>query len=726
MKRQLLIGVLTLLAVGCSQSPQQKIARLYKTGMGYANQFQFEKALSSFKRIGEIDASSPLGYYGTGVVYERQFRVYEALHVYLSIVSSAPSFAPAYRGAWRVFSHLEEYDDAAQAAAEYARLLDSDPEAHLVFAEALIHIGQSSRARRQIDSALSLGADPRIVSLLKGQSYADESTFDSAEAVVQTVISDIHDDPTQLARAAVYLESFGLVDSCVSLSRSAMEKAEKEFDFAVRHFLCALRHSYFFEARRTIDLLKSHEVPEVVTTGMELLYSMARGDQTQSRHADDGFSRLTAMSIDALVYDIMVWGKADELMTAMKNGGAIIQLMSRDEYDEDFQKFMRYRLGLLIGTYFDDQSALEWLQSIPARYSNRREIGIRTAYCFYRTGQIAEFEEAMDQLHRFRGAQPQWLTRMADIYADRFVRQYNKADDHYRAALKLDPWHRPAFANAVAMYRRLGKPKDALALFEDYPYFVGQYPELALQKALCEVEDGQVPSGTTLFDETFPKVRGDLLRFQEMAKLLDRLDRPDEKQRLFEALIVVNSDNADALVMGSKHAGDRGDYDQALSLAEQALNMEPGFVDASAHRAYALYGLGRRSEALGIFEDNAATAQFNVANNYRFSRILASEQIDLDRAANLARRAVHDSGHDLEVWMNLCYVYYRSGRFDLSRGEALKASHKYTSEPEPYFRIGMAMYMEGNEQSRQNLKKAIELGLRGDELEEAESTLQKL
>jgi hypothetical protein len=76
--------------------------------------------------------------------------------------------------------------------------------------------------------------------------------------------------------------------------------------------------------------------------------------------------------------------------------------------------------------------------------------------------------------------------------------------------------------------------------------------------------------------------------------------------------------------------------------------------------------------------------------------------------------------------MNLSYVYFQTGRYDLSRGEALKASQSRKDEPEPFFRVGMAMFMEEKEEARENLEKAIELGLKGEKLEIARQTLQKL
>jgi len=211
-----------------------------------------------------------------------------------------------------------------------------------------------------------------------------------------------------------------------------------------------------------------------------------------------------------------------------------------------------------------------------------------------------------------------------------------------------------------------------------------------------------------------------------MTSLLNKRDRQEERTKLYRQLSRINADNADALVLAAEFESDGADFQTALNLAEKALSLKHDYVAASVQKARALYWLGKRSEAFDIFEKYLVEAQFNVDNNHYFSRILATEQIDLQRATNLARRALFDSGHDLKVWMNLSYVYFQIGRYDLSRGEALKASHSHKDEPEPFFRIGMAMFMEEKKEARENLEKAIELGLKGEDLEIAHQTLQKL
>ncbi|MEW5994965.1 MAG: hypothetical protein AB1744_11295, partial [Candidatus Zixiibacteriota bacterium] len=522
--KKVLAVVPVLLVLSCSQAPEKQIVGLYDKAVRQADQFAFEEAEKTLDRIGRIDPSSPVSYFGRGLLLERQFRFYDALHVHLGIVDSSPAFAPAYRGAWWLLRFLEEYDDAVQMASEYARLLPEDPEAHLIFAEALIDIGQPGRARIEIDTALQLGADPVVAGLARARTYLLEHQFDSVETVYQEAMAGFGRTPSQYAEAAAFFEAGGRIDTAISLSRSAFEAADPGVEAAVRHFFRALKHGYFYEARRTMEALKGRGAPEIVRAALRFHYHLARGEQTQARHANTAYSREAGMCIDALIYDLMVWGKEDDIMTAVKNSMAIEHTMETENYNQTFRDFMRYRAHLMIGTLFDDPTALEKLSEAPSKYLGRREVEVRTAYCYYRTGQVEQFNQRADRIQQFHGTQPDWLGRLGDLYADRFLKQYGRAEELYRQALQWDNWHRPAFENAVQMFRTGGQPDRALKLFDEYPHFERQYPELAVLKAYCLLETGDVDAGLALFRHSYPGLRGNLDCFIEMDNLLNAKD----------------------------------------------------------------------------------------------------------------------------------------------------------------------------------------------------------
>ena len=322
--------------------------------------------------------------------------------------------------------------------------------------------------------------------------------------------------------------------------------------------------------------------------------------------------------------------------------------------------------------------------------------------------------------------QPDWLTGLADIYGDFFVRQYDSAQQYYRMALQYDPWYRPAFENAVQMYRRLDQTSQALKWFDQYAYFENHYPELSLLKAICLIEKDSISQGTVLFENRFGLVVGNLVMFEMITDLLDKKNHQQERARLFQLLSEIGVNNVDAMILVAKYEINRDNIEAAGKAIEKGETINPDNVSLSVQKARILYKTDKRDEAFEIFEKNLIEARDEHDNNYYYSRILASEQIELNKATNLARKAVFVSNHDLKTWMNLCYVYFQSDRYDLCRGEALKASRKYSDDPEPFYWLGMSMYREGKEEAGENLKKSIALGLKGENLETARQILNKL
>ena len=79
MKKSLIIGLLFLAAFSCSKSPEERISDLFQTGIHQVDRYELDAALATFKKIGEIDPSTPLGHYGSGLVFERQLQYYDAL-----------------------------------------------------------------------------------------------------------------------------------------------------------------------------------------------------------------------------------------------------------------------------------------------------------------------------------------------------------------------------------------------------------------------------------------------------------------------------------------------------------------------------------------------------------------------------------------------------------------------------------------------------------------------
>ncbi|RKX24938.1 MAG: hypothetical protein DRP47_10625 [Candidatus Zixiibacteriota bacterium] len=725
-KKHVIVAFILVILAGCSKSPEEKAKSLFDEAVALTQQYRFEAAKSKFTELNELDPSSPVGYFGSGYILEKQLQYYDALQVYLTIVKAAPSFAHAQAGCWRILTHLQQYQDALDYALAYNDAQPLEAESKLIVAESFMNSNMNRRGRAFLDTALTFGSDPLLVSAMRARAFALDNKFDSAGLACDQALKGAAESAEVTMEIARYLETIGQIDSAIAMSRRATEIANNDYGVLMSHFYLALRNNYFYEARQIIKQLRTYKVPELVTTTMEMFYAYKAKEYTPSRHALDLVGRLSESSLSYKMYEMIVRGVLGDELTITSNFDILEGLMERQDNGSKFQEYLIYFAAMQQAEIMNDMIGLSGLEKVSNRFINRAPYKTKQAYLFYRTGQPEKFNKIEKNILKSHGRQPDWLTDLADIYADRFLRRYDDADKLYRKVLEINSWYRPAFENLVAMYRRLNNTDKAVTLFNDFPHYSQQFAELALLQAICLVENNNIEEGMDLFLTRAGEVAGNLDWFRKMKKALVKKDRQKEIITLCDWLSDKSGHNPDALILAANTIGDEKQYEKAQKLAERALEFEQNNLDAKALKARSLYYLGKQDAAIEILEGNVAINDRHIASNYFLSRFLSMEGIDPHRAGNLARKAIFDSKSALKPWVNLCYVYFQIGRYDLSRGEAGKASRSYNGEPEPLFRWGMALYMEGKEEAAEKLQEAIDLGLRGDNLREAQQTLKKL
>jgi len=240
------------------------------------------------------------------------------------------------------------------------------------------------------------------------------------------------------------------------------------------------------------------------------------------------------------------------------------------------------------------------------------------------------------------------------------------------------------------------------------------------------VQSGDVEAGVELFTDRVTALKGDLTWFEKIREAIVKAHQPEKTVVLADWLFANENKNPEALVLAAQIYSSNKQYKKALESADKALAIDKKSLDAQAEKGWAVYKLGDTDEAVKILNEINKNHNYHIRTNYYLSKLLAAEGMEPNRAANLARKAVYDSQSALWTWVNLSSVYLQTGRYDLARGEAQKASHSYSGEPEPVFWLGMALYMEGKDAAKDKLEEAIKLGLQGDELREAKATLKKM
>ena len=724
MKHLLVLTAVILLVAGCGSSPEKQSIEKFESGLALLDEFDYAAADNTFREISESDSTTVLGLYGHGLIYERQLMYLDALDLYMVAVQVDSSFAPALRSICKILNHFNLSEDALRAAGAYSRLHPEDPAGRLQLAGACLDNGLQARARQIVDEEQFDGDYQAQAAFLKAMAFFGEAEFDSAGAMVKSGLAGLGESPEAYMGAADYFETAGLSDSSVMFSQRAAELSDYGFDYLMEHFYRCLRTGYFTEARLVADRLVAAGGGDQMRFGTMTHYYIAREDKVMARSMSEKYR---AFGIERLTpsYFEVVTGVAMRLESAVKDEMTFLNtVLIKNNYDESFQVLIHYLVALAYADINQPMEILVELYGLPGMYANRLPAKMATVFSLHNSGQQEEAGRLQDIIVSGHKDQPDWLVGLADVYQAPHIRAYDQAQAHYNMALDLNKWYLPAFSHQVQMYRRIGQVGKALQVFSRYPHFDKRYPAMAVLKGICLVENGRDAEGLALFKDNISDLKGDLRQFSDM--IVAAKDDAGAVAEIITLLEQINESDADALLMAADYYTDHKDFAKALALTNQALQLESDDLAVKVAHAYARYGAGEKEQAMETLDSLLAVNPENARVNYALSRVLVLEGIDLPRASNLARRAAYNSflGHD--EWMNLCHAYYRSNRFDLCRGEAIKASRKFEDRPEPFFWMGMAQYRENNGDAKKNLQKAVDLGLAGDELTQAKEVLAKL
>lgn len=730
MQRMLTAFILTamiLLVLGCSESPEEQQQRLIKEAITAANALDFPTAQEALKRLADLEPTSPSARFGSGYVFERQLQHYDALGVYMALTNTHPSFADAHVAAWRIFTHLGMMPEAMREAEAYRELLPNNSEAAIIMALSMIDSDLPNRAHPFLDSAVAEGANPAQVAMIHAGAYMLEDKPKAADSAYQAGLTGAGSSALVYVDAAGYLEEAGLIDSAIVVSRKAVTLSDNDYLQMQRHFELALRHHYFAEADDILAQFRDAEAPESYTSMLEAFRADTAGLIMPANEAIDRVIGLNGGTLSTRMYESAIKTKNSNEVVLLHNIQTLSDLLVNNGYDPEFQEVMFYLIAVQAAEWLDGKEALlQWTQIRPM-YQNRPHLAARHALSLWATGQFETFKEAVAEIHRFHGRQPEWISNLADIYTTIDMQKWDSAAVLYAQALELDPWHQPAFKGWVDMLRRLDRFEEAAKLFDKYPHFAERFPALAMLEGICLTEAGQPEQGIDVFMMNARLNIGDEALHNDLYNALYFRSYSDQMRQVADWLMENGHENAHLLAIAARLRLDAGDYQGAIAATDASLEIDADLLDAKAYRARALYGMGNVDDAVTLLETNLKADRYHVPSTYWLSRILAAEGRTSVEAQNLARRALFDSGQGLREWLNLSYVYQVTGRYDLARGEATKMTRSFKGKPGPLFRLGMVFYLENkSDEARKHLQEAIDSGLSGNDLAEARSVLSKL
>ncbi len=700
--------------------------KLLETAYGHLEKFELDKAQKAFDQA----AVEAKGHYfdslGKGLILEQQLFHYDALNEYLDLTELYPDSAVANGGIYRIFTHLGYNDTALVYAARYFELSPESKTAALYKVQGLLNARKFDQAIQELAGPAGKILDEGTVNCIKTQALCYKGNFDSMDTYLGRVLSAASGDPLPYALAADVLELTDRQDSAMALSRIEAGSVESLVSSLYRHFNRALDNNYYADARHTISLLEQKGAGKEITSALNVMIAKDQKNFTRSRILNSDYLMATPKNVSSLMFDMDAGGiQFMDPMLMMSQAQAVKLHMDGLNYNAGLKSFVNTQI-LLIKSETDMRiDAWKELSALKDSIGETRQVKLGYAYLLYRTGQ---FDTALISLKELRATyrnQPDWLTTMADIYAHPSIKVIDEALTTYDEALKSDKWYKDAFVHKVQFLRSLGRPKDALNQFEVYPYFDKKFHKLALLKAVCLAENNEFVESMESIESNGIYLKGNLEPFRDLANILKQKYRDDLLTKLAMICAGWAGENVDILVFAARLMADGMNFAKTGELIDQALLIEPGYLESRVQKGRALYGLGKRTEAFNLLDEVMKEDPNDGDVNYYYSKILAGEKLDVDRTTNMARSALRAYYSDEEAFINICEVYVAFGVYNFAYGDATKGTMEHPLSARLWYQLGLAAHKLGRANAEENLKKAIELGLGGDDLKTAQKILSE-
>lgn len=164
-------------------------------GILMARAGDFDGALRFFKSAAEIDPGNPDPHYNIGRVYQRKGEEAKAEEAFQKVIELAPQYQPAYLEIGDLYQRQTRFQEALQAFIAAAQLNPNTPggrnaQAKIPFLQGILlaQSGRAEEALREFQQALRISPDPAPIYFNIAQVYLRIGDFENAEAALNRTL----------------------------------------------------------------------------------------------------------------------------------------------------------------------------------------------------------------------------------------------------------------------------------------------------------------------------------------------------------------------------------------------------------------------------------------------------------------------------------------------------------------------------------------------------------
>ncbi len=725
--RILLILSTILLVFGCSKTPEEKMSELRQEFTEKLATFDYKGAEAIVGEMTKLDPTSPSALGSTGMIAEQKLWTVDAFDIYGSLMHLSPDAPEGYLGAYRVQKRLGTFDDAVTTADELGKVDAKNPQSVSILAEAVLQAGLPQLANRIIDSAQKIGLSQGEANFLRARAEFLLGHFDSARTLASSALANKNATPRYYEVAADYYETIGFADSSMLFSKQEMEAAKKLPLVWIHHFDRSLRLGYFAAAREVMRDVMKTGADSGVYWGMHADYYNSSKRYVEASNASIYLSSYAGITnLTRPLHEL----RATAGMMDMYQVNELLDAVTNPFKNAPMSDAARmYLVGYFYSTFAieaEPRKGVEFIEDTYGPIIGKREFRAKWMSVLYLSGEFRRFDSLKAIFDQAYAPQYDWQMYVGDMYNRAGASHYEEAKERYENSLRVNPNYLPVFEHYQDMLENQARYQEAVQLYDRFPHFAASTPTLRLRQAAALVLVGQRDQGMQLFEANCKARSGDMRTITRFLDALTLKYDTEGKTQVLNTLAAIAPDNPDVITLLSTDAIDKKDFAKGKELAEKGIRLDPDNAVFHVLIGRARLGMGETETALQMVDSLYPLYQNAPDFVFQYSRLLAENGINLDKAANLARGSVMYSNYGIREYLNLIDIYYQMGRFDLSWNEAANVSATYPTRPEAFYRMGRAGVHIGKPDNKKLLEKSIALGLGGDELTDAKKILSQL
>ena len=722
MKRILTCCLLVITLLSCSKQSDQTPQGRFDRGLKEADRNELVKAESTFVQLIATDTASPLGELGLAQTFEKKLWWLDALSNYSKVLTKQPDNAQATAGAVRCYYAVGSYDDAARAALKWDSLDDRAYQPYYWQALAFIKTMSLGNAANALKKAEERGLDKQATRVLEARMDWLRSSFDDAMNTASQAVASGSNAPEFFVALADYYLERGIPDSAVMAARKGYE-TNPNSSSAWRYLeICGLSHD-FWSARQLLKDWDARDKEKSVSTILHYQYAMMASEKSQILTLTDRLQETSPLALTTLVSS----GLGQRLLyNERMSADYLDQALLVASAPQEFADYLGAFFGYSYARSYNRDGAAQQLRAVKGWRRSTTEYQATLFSQMTISGGDLMADSLMDSLLPIYGTDPAWLSAIGDAYAEAVGVPFFMGKRFYQKALEIGPRFRPAYVGMIKMAAATGAYQEALDAFDRYDQIGPVSPELAYLKAQSLARVGRAADGVALFKQTFAQFPADIIAARNFYLALDGIRARDQVRDFAQFIATSAKDNPDVHELAARALLDWNFGPEGLQAAQSGLKLEPDNLRLEAQVARGLYATGQKNESMKAFEEILTKDRSQGEAIQYYSLAIADTGGDTARADLMAQRALVMVPPDLFPAKNLARVRLIMRHYRDSREACLRAAIIAPNDPEVWYMMGICLLNEKLPNAKENLQKAITLGLAGDDLVQAQEALRRL